>query len=62
MTPSPLLLFDRFPETLMMGDEYLPDDLPGEASIARIACGQRLATSLEGAPTMTDGIGYRVVD
>lgn len=48
---------------LMMGGEYLPDDLPGETTIARIALLSMTGDVIEvRARPVAEGIGYRVVD
>lgn len=48
---------------LMMGGEYLPDDLPGEATIARVALNSTTGDVIEVRARPTpEGIGYRVVD
>lgn len=48
---------------LMMGGEYLPDDLPGETTIARVALNSMTGDVIEvRARPIGEGIGYRVVD
>ena len=48
---------------LMMGGEYLPEDLPGETTIGRISLNSTTGDVIEvRARPAPDGIAYRVVD